>query len=163
MTDHVEVRRGHYADSVALMQVSAAVTAVEGVEAGLVAMATELNVALLGDLGFAVPSAGPDDLVVAVRAPHAAALAVQGRTTPAQLDPDLLIRKLANSRVMISFFNDLDDTSADPRVPAAQYFGAKGFFADYNAKLDEPLTESVRRAWGEGLTALRGGKLDPDR
>ncbi|MGA1774486.1 MAG: FdrA family protein, partial [Nitriliruptoraceae bacterium] len=68
MTDHVEVRRGHYADSVALMQVSAAVTAVEGVEAGLVAMATELNVALLGDLGFAVPSAGPDDLVVAVRA-----------------------------------------------------------------------------------------------
>ena len=74
MTDHVEVRRGHYADSVALMQVSAAVTAVEGVEAGLVAMATELNVALLGDLGFAVPSAGPDDLVVAVRAHDAAAL-----------------------------------------------------------------------------------------
>jgi flavin-dependent dehydrogenase len=92
---------------------------------------------------------------------HAAALAVKGKTTPTKVDPDVLIRKLANRRVMISFFNDVDVTSNDPRVAAAQYFGAKGFFASYDAKLDEPLTESVRRAWGEGLTALRGGKHDP--
>jgi hypothetical protein len=92
---------------------------------------------------------------------YAAALAVKARTNPTQLDPDVLIRKLAASRVMISFFNDLDVASDDPRVPAAQYFGTKGFFASYDAKLDEPLTESVRRVWGEGLIALRVGKLDP--
>jgi hypothetical protein len=40
----------------------------------------------------------------------AAALAVKGQTTPAKLDPDALIRKLATSRVMISFFNDVDVT-----------------------------------------------------
>jgi N-acetylneuraminic acid mutarotase/flavin-dependent dehydrogenase len=90
----------------------------------------------------------------------AAALAVKGRTTPAALDPDTLIRKLATSRVMISFFNDLDVTSDDPRVPAAQYFGTRGFFANYDARLDEPLTEAVRRAWREGLTGLRGGRLN---
>jgi 2-polyprenyl-6-methoxyphenol hydroxylase-like FAD-dependent oxidoreductase len=92
---------------------------------------------------------------------HAAALAVKAQTTPAALDPDVLIRKLATSRMMITFFNDVDVTRDDPRVPAAQYFGTKGFFAGYDAKLDEPLTESVRRAWGEGLSALRGGNLDP--
>lgn len=92
---------------------------------------------------------------------HAAALAVKGETTPAKLDPDLLIRRLATSRVMISFFNDLDVTSDDPRVPAAQYYGTKGFFSDYDARLDEPLTEAERAAWGRGIAALREGTLDP--
>jgi hypothetical protein len=91
----------------------------------------------------------------------AAALAVKGKTTPGKLDPDLLIRKLATSRVMISFFNDLDVTSDDPRVPAAQYFGTKGFFASYDAKLDAPLTESVKAAWQAGVSELQNGTLDP--
>lgn len=55
----------------------------------------------------------------------AATLAVKANTTPARLDPDVLIRKLASSHVMISFFNDLDVTSDDPRGAAAQYFGTK--------------------------------------
>jgi hypothetical protein len=92
---------------------------------------------------------------------HAAALAVQHQITPAQLDPELLVRKLAASQVMLSFFNDVDVASDDPRVAAAQYFATKGFFADYNARIDEPLTESVRAAWGKGLTAMREGTLKP--
>jgi hypothetical protein len=78
---------------------------------------------------------------------HAAALAVKGKTTPGKLDPNDLIRKLATSRVMISFFNDVDVTSDDPRVAAAQYFGTQGFFASYDAKLDAPLTEAVKAVW----------------
>ncbi|HCN28188.1 MAG TPA: pyridine nucleotide-disulfide oxidoreductase [Verrucomicrobiales bacterium] len=92
---------------------------------------------------------------------HAAALAIQSQVTPAELDSDLLLRKLAASHVMLSFFNDVDVSSDDPRVSAAQYFATKGFFADYNARLDEPLTESVRAAWGKGLTAMREGTLTP--
>ncbi len=80
---------------------------------------------------------------------HAAALAVKGKTTPGKLDPDALIRKLATSRVMISFFNDVDVTADDPRIPAAQYFGTKGFFASYDAKLDEPLTKAVATIWAK--------------
>ncbi len=65
---HVELRRGAYADSVALLQVSKDVAATDGVAAAQVAMATPLNVAVLADMGFAVPaSATPNDLVVAVR------------------------------------------------------------------------------------------------
>jgi hypothetical protein len=79
----------------------------------------------------------------------AAALAVKGQTTPGKLDPDVLIRKLATSRVMISFFNDVDVTADDPRIPAAQYFGTKGFFASYDAKLDAPLAEAVATIWAK--------------
>jgi len=68
MVDHLEVRRGAYADSVSLMQVSRRVGDVDGVTAALVAMATELNLDVLSGMGFDRPDAGPNDLVVAIRA-----------------------------------------------------------------------------------------------
>ncbi len=65
----VEVRRGAYHDSVTLMQVSRAVSTVDGVQAALVAMGTELNLDLLDGMGFSIPDgAGPNDLLVAIRA-----------------------------------------------------------------------------------------------
>ena len=68
---HVEVRRGTYHDSVTLLQVSRDVTALEGVDDAVVAMGTELNLGIIGDLGFdrdAFGDAGPNELIVAVRA-----------------------------------------------------------------------------------------------
>src|SRR4051812_47160240 len=65
---HVELRRGAYADSVTLLQVSRAVQGVDGVAAAQVAMATALNVEVLTEMGFAVPAeATANDMVVAVR------------------------------------------------------------------------------------------------
>ncbi len=67
-TTHVELRSGAYADSVTLLQVSRDVASVEGVAAAQVAMATPLNVEVLSGMGFDVPSASPNDMVVALRA-----------------------------------------------------------------------------------------------
>lgn len=80
MIDRVELVTGRYFDSVRLMQVTRDVKDVAGVEASLVAMATDLNLRLLDEMGFdrgAVAAAGPDDLVIAIRAtdPDAAAMA----------------------------------------------------------------------------------------
>lgn len=66
-TDTVLVRPGVYHDSVALMRVSRSMRELPGVEVAVVAMATELNLALARDLGFEVPKAGPGDLLVALR------------------------------------------------------------------------------------------------
>lgn len=75
MTTALELRRGLYRDSVHLMQVSRSVGAVDGVDHALVAMATELNLALLDGMGFEVPEdAGANDLVIAIRARDEAAL-----------------------------------------------------------------------------------------
>jgi FdrA protein len=71
----VDVRAGSYHDSVTLMQVTKAVAGVPGVLAAQVAMGTELNLDLLGGMGFAHPDgAGPNDLVVALRAVDEGAL-----------------------------------------------------------------------------------------
>jgi hypothetical protein len=91
----------------------------------------------------------------------AAALAVKSKTTPAKLDPDVLIRQLATSQVMVSFFNDVDVTSNDPQVAAAQFFGTKGFFATYDAKLAAPLTEAVKAVWQDGFVKIQQGTLEP--
>ncbi|MDP9866717.1 MULTISPECIES: FdrA family protein [Streptosporangium] len=73
-TDLVDVRTGVYHDSVSLMRISQAVTALPGVEVAMVAMATELNRDLATDLGFVLPGAGPADLLIAVRGGGPAAL-----------------------------------------------------------------------------------------
>jgi FdrA protein len=64
----VEVRTGTYHDSVTLMRVARTLADREGVLDALTAMATQLNVELLGQLGFPLPAqAGPNDLLVALR------------------------------------------------------------------------------------------------
>ncbi|MEP7021264.1 MAG: FdrA family protein [Pseudonocardiales bacterium] len=74
--EHVEARSGAYADSVTLMQVSRRVASTAGVDAALVAMGSELNLDLLDGMRFARPAtAGPNDLIVALRAQDDAAMA----------------------------------------------------------------------------------------
>jgi len=73
--EHVEARPGAYADSVTLMRVSADVRQADGVQAALIAMATDLNLGLLAPMGFRPPrGAGPNRLLIAVRASDDAAL-----------------------------------------------------------------------------------------
>ena len=91
----------------------------------------------------------------------AAALAKQHQTTAGKLDPDLLLRTLCKNRHFVSFFNDLQASANHPAMPAAQYFGTKGFFASYDAKLDESLTEAVKAAWQDGYDKLKQGTLEP--
>ena len=74
--EHVECRLGAYADSVTLMRVSADVRQADRVQAALIAMATELNLDMLAAMGFPPPpDAGPNHLLIAVRASDDAALA----------------------------------------------------------------------------------------
>jgi FdrA protein len=84
--EHVEARAGAYADSITLMLASTDVQAAPGVEAALIAMATDLNLALLAGLGFTAPAgAGRGDLLIAVRASDDAALAAALATVAAAL------------------------------------------------------------------------------
>jgi len=91
----------------------------------------------------------------------AAVLSKQHKTTPGRLDPDLLLRELCERRHFVSFFNDLEASADHPALPAAQYFATKGYFPDYNARLDEPLTETVKAAWDGGVKSLQVSSLTP--
>ena len=92
----------------------------------------------------------------------AAALAVKNHTTPAQLDPDQLVRALCERHSMVAFFNDVDVSANQPWIAAVEYFGAKGFFHDYNARPAEPLNSATGKAWADGFAKWLKGSLDPD-
>ena len=86
MPRHLEARSGVYLDSVTLMQVSRDAAAHPGVQSALVAMATELNLELLGGLGFPTPDGVvPTDLIVALDGDDEAALAAALATVEAAL------------------------------------------------------------------------------
>ena len=82
-----EVRRGFYLDSVALMRISADLAALPGVEDAVAMIGTPANVEIMREAGLLAPegeAAGPNDLVVAVRAfGEAAAEAALGRAEDA--------------------------------------------------------------------------------
>jgi hypothetical protein len=92
----------------------------------------------------------------------AAALALKNKTTPAQLNPDQLVRALCERRSMVTFFNDVNVGGDEKWISAAQYFGTKGFFHDYNARMAEPLKSATGRAWVDGFAKLLKGELDPN-
>ena len=77
------------------------------------------------------------------------------------MDSEVLLRDLVRRRQLVSFFNDVKVSDPDPAIPAAQYFATKGFFNNYNARLDEPLTEALQKVWREGFDRLKTGTLDP--
>ena len=75
-SERVLLRRGLYADSVTLLQVSRQVGQAAGVQDALVGMATELNLQMLAGMGFQPPGGeSPHDLFIAVRAEDADAVA----------------------------------------------------------------------------------------
>ena len=79
----------------------------------------------------------------------AAALSKKHHTMPGKLDSDLLVRTFVEKRQLVSFFNEGMQTAA------AQYFGTQGFFASYDAKLDEPLTEAVKAVWEQKFDTVQ--------
>ncbi|MDF3058264.1 MAG: protein-xanthan lyase [Rariglobus sp.] len=90
---------------------------------------------------------------------HAFALSKIQGIAPAGLAPAALQRLLVERSVMISFFNDFDMFSPTPEQRAAQFFGPRGFFSTYDARLAAPLTRSVAKIWaqsdGHPLTTAR--------
>jgi FdrA protein len=70
MTLQVLIRKNTYFDSVSLMSLSTQANRIEGVAQAVVAMATEMNKAVLRDVGLfteAMAAAGSGDLVIAVK------------------------------------------------------------------------------------------------
>ena len=92
----------------------------------------------------------------------AAALALKNKTTPAQLNPDQLVRALCERRSMVTFFNDVNVSGDEKWIPAVQYFGAKGFFHDYTARMGVALKSATGKAWADGFAKLLKGELDPN-
>lgn len=77
----------------------------------------------------------------------ALALAKKLELAPAEVPPVLLQHELVARGVMLTFFNDFDLSAPTAEQRAAQYFGTRGFFPTYDARLNDPLTRAVAHIW----------------
>jgi hypothetical protein len=90
----------------------------------------------------------------------AAALAHRKNVAPGKLSGDDLTRRLCDRRQLVTFFNDFATSDSEEWVPAVQYLGTKGFFADYDARPSHPLTVGLAKLWADGFASLRRGEHD---
>ena len=93
-------------------------------------------------------------------AAHAVALALQENVQPAAVDVNRLQMELADRRISMSFFNDIDVAGPEAWIPAIQYLGTKGFFSSYDAKPEGDLDAATARNWARGAGELLNGELD---
>ena len=93
-------------------------------------------------------------------AAHAVVLARQENVQPASVDVNALQMELADRRISMTFFNDVDVAGPEEWIPAIQYLGTKGFFPSYDAKPEEELDAATARAWAKGAGELLNGDLD---
>jgi hypothetical protein len=92
----------------------------------------------------------------------AAALAKQSNVPPAKIDAERLLRILVNRRMLVAFFNDIKVDGPEAWLPPLQYFATRGFFHDYDARMDEPLRLATAKVWSDGFKQLGTGNSDPN-
>ena len=90
----------------------------------------------------------------------AVALAHEQNIAPAQLDIGTLQARLCLHGISLGMANDLPPSPSDPRWPAAQYLLPRGFFPNWDARLDDPLTMAVAEAWSGAVVMLRARSHD---
>ena len=96
----------------------------------------------------------PTQMQLAESAAWAIVLAARATIAPALLDVGRLQRHLVAHGVMISFFNDLDMTCREPWLPAVQFFGARGFFSDYDARPRDAVDRDTAAEWSRRAESL---------
>lgn len=84
----------------------------------------------------------------------AAHLAIQADVQPRSVSVARLQRMLLDQKQVITFFDDLPKSS--PYFASFQYLGAKGFFNDYKARPDEPLTKRDATQWARKTLEAAG-------
>ena len=93
-------------------------------------------------------------------AAHAVVMAKQENVQPSAVDVNRLQMELADRRISMSFFNDIDVAGPEVWISAVQYLGTKGFFPSYDAKPEEDLDAATARTWTKGAGELLNGEID---
>ena len=93
-------------------------------------------------------------------AAHAVVLALRENIQPASVNVNRLQMELADRRISMSFFNDIDVAGPEAWIPAIQFLGTIGFFPSYDAKPEKDLDATTARIWTKGAGELLSGDLD---
>lgn len=76
-----------------------------------------------------------------------AAFSIENYTLPGHIKTDELLIRLAEKRMTLSFFNDIDVGMSEDWVAAIQFLGTKGLFPSYNSRPHEMMSQREADLW----------------
>jgi len=91
----------------------------------------------------------------------AATLALRMDCPPAALPTERLQRHLLANGIGLTFFNDVDLSTGDETARAAHFWGCRGFFESFDARLSDPLDDETRQRWSDRLRTACGMASPP--
>jgi len=113
-------------------------------------------------VGFGTIRVEPTLIQLGEVAGFASLLSKEQDTNVAQLETDYLQTQLVENGVEISFFNDVDIDNLNNQSISIHFLCSKGFFTDYNARKDHPLSKSVAENWVKGYSEFLDKNFDPN-
>lgn len=90
----------------------------------------------------------------------AAAMCLRENVMPRALDGGRLQWELLQRQIAVTHFADVDVGREDEWTRELQYLGARGFFPDYKASPDQPVTAAIAAAWEDALSRALGDDND---
>ena len=103
----------------------------------------------------------PTWMSIAEAAAYAVVIAKKAGLSVPEINPDTLVRLLAEHHFLLSFFNDVEGYEEADWFPAIQYLGTKGFFGTYYARPSAFLTDSLATAWiNLAARMVQGASID---
>lgn len=100
-------------------------------------------------IGWGAIRLEPTWMSIAEAAAWTFVLAQRDGAPPAQVKNSTLLRKLAEQKVMLTFFNDVEKHAQKPWYAAVQYLGTQGYFGSYDALPGKPLQQPLAAAWAQ--------------
>ena len=98
-------------------------------------------------IGWGAIRLEPTWMAVGEAAGWGIALAANEKTPIACINVTSLQKQLAEHRIMLSFFNDVEKHTLADWYPAVQLLGTLGYFGSYDALPEEPLHRSLAETW----------------
>jgi hypothetical protein len=106
-------------------------------------------------IGWGTIRLEPTWMQIGESAAYALKQAMQEKQNLLEIDLDRLQRTLAEQRIILSYFDDVEMTQPQSYVAAVQYFGTKGFFPTYKAQANEAVDRNTAEIWLKTLIKLR--------
>ncbi|HYG74267.1 MAG TPA: FAD-dependent oxidoreductase [Planctomycetota bacterium] len=96
-------------------------------------------------LGFGTLRMEPCWMALGHAAGIAAAESIRTGLPPRKVNVDAIQRELVKQKAILIYYKDVPSTH--PRHAVVQFFGLRGFLPDWEAKLDQPVSETDMKNW----------------
>ncbi|MEZ6034591.1 MAG: FAD-dependent oxidoreductase [Planctomycetaceae bacterium] len=105
-------------------------------------------------IGWGAIRLEPTWMAIGEAAAWGAIEAGRGNCSVAEIHIAVLQKRLAEQRIMLSFFNDVEQHAGANWYAAVQYLGTQGYFGSYDAQPTKTLEVSLAQAWSNHTAAL---------